>query len=80
VAVVVAAAAPAVAEVVLSASSGAPGDRVVARGTASADSRSCRGVEVRFGATQHSDGHVVALGEQVAEGRCDSAAGTPCGS
>ena len=70
---VVAMALPAEAAVTLAPSSGPPGTRVTASGSSTNTSTgaSCKTVDVYFGATQHSDGHVVAKGTQVSSTNCD---------
>lgn len=70
---VVAAAAPAGAAVTLTPSSGPPGSRVVASGSSTSPTASCKTVDVSFGATRHSDGHVVSRGTKVAAANCDNA-------
>lgn len=70
---VVAAASPASAQVTLSPSSGPPGSKVTASGSSTSPTASCKTVDVYFGATKHSDGHVVSRGTKVASGNCDTA-------
>ena len=71
--IVVATALPAAATVTLSPSSGPPGTAVTASGSSTSSKTGvCKTVDVYFGATQHSDGHVVAKGTKVASSACDT--------
>lgn len=71
-AMVVVTALPAGAAVTLTPSSGPPGTQVTASGSSTKSPGGvCKSVDVYFGATRHSDGHVVSKGTQVASGVCD---------
>lgn len=72
--IVLATALPAAATVTLNPASGPPGTEVTASGASTSSTVGvCKTVDVYFGATQHSDGHVVAQGTKVASGLCDTA-------
>lgn len=72
VSLMVATALPAAAAVTLNPTSGPPGTEVTASGSSASPAAGvCNTVDVYFGATQHSDGHVVSQGTQVASGDCD---------